>query len=93
MKIVVELDGISRIRTGQREVTVDVEHGATARDVLLALAREFPVLTQSTIDPAKGELYDKESWLAYEDRRGIPDVSEPLQLEEGSRLLILAGVC
>lgn len=93
MRIIVELDGISRIETGRGEVAVSVEPGATGRDVLLAAVKALPTLARSTIDPPTGELYDSESWLAYEDRIGIPSLSQPLRLEEGARLLILAGVC
>ena len=93
MQITVELDSLSRLETGHNEVVISVATGATGQDVLRALVAALPKLAQTSIDPLKGELYDEESWLAYENRVGIRDLSAPLQLVDGSRLLLLTDSC
>lgn len=93
VQITVELDSMSRFETGHNEVVISAATGATGKNVLRALVAALPKLAQTSVDPQKGELYDKESWLAYENGVGIPDLSVPLQLAEGSRLLLLTGGC
>ena len=93
MQITVEPDSVSRFETGHTEVVISAATGATGKDVLRALVAALPKLAQTSIDLQKGELRNKESWLAYENRVGIPDLSVPLQLAEGSRLLLLTGAC
>lgn len=93
MEITVELDNIGRVETGRKEVAVTVPQGATARDLLRALVEALPKLGETTIDAAKGDFYDDEHWLVREDGRGIPDLSQPLDLPDGARLLIVTGVC
>ncbi len=93
MNVIVELDSLSRMEVGRSEVTLSLPAGATGRDVLRALVKTLPRLAQTTIDAQKGEFFDRETWLAYENRVGIPDLSVPLQVTDGARLLILSSVC
>lgn len=93
MNVIVELDSMSRLELGRNEITISVAPEATGHDILKALAKALPRLAQTTIDTKRNEFFDKETWLAYENRVGIPDLSAPLQLTEGSRLLILTAVC
>lgn len=93
MNIIVELDSMSRFEVGRNEITISIAPGATGRDVLKALVKALPKLAQTTIDAKRGEFFDQETWLAYENRVGIPDLSAPLQLTDGSRLLMLTAVC
>ncbi|MBC7235838.1 MAG: hypothetical protein H5T69_08350 [Chloroflexi bacterium] len=93
MNITVQLDNVARVLSGRKEITISVEEGATGRDVLRALVAALPLLAQTTVDPAKGDFYSDEYWLAYEDRTGVPDLSAPLRVSDGSRLFILTGVC
>jgi hypothetical protein len=93
MNLVIELDALSQFQVKRSEVTISVAPGATGRDILKALAQALPALAKTTIDAEKGAFFDREMWLAYENRVGIPDLGVPLPLEDGMRLLILSAVC
>ena len=51
MRIQVEFFGLSRLATGAKEITLDLEEGATFRDIVRLLAARYPKLLENVIKP------------------------------------------
>ena len=86
MELTVELFGLARRLSGQKEVTVGVSDGATLRDVVVTLTQRFPAFLGPLVDP---ETYDlnKSYLFNYDGRRVAQSLEERPQ--EGDRLLVL----
>jgi hypothetical protein len=82
----VEFYGLPRRLSGVKETTVGVEHGASLRTVVAALAERFPTFLNGLIDP---QTYDLEAPYFFNiDARFVPPNLEHVP-EEGQRLLLL----
>lgn len=86
MRLTVELYGLARRLSGEREVTVDVGNDATLRDVVVALTERFPAFLGALAVP---ETYDLVApyFFSYGGRRTARDLDE--RPKEGDRLLLL----
>ncbi len=51
MRVPIEFFGLARVVTGQKEITLDVEEGATFRDIVRKLAVIYPGLVGNVIRP------------------------------------------
>ncbi|KPL18448.1 MAG: hypothetical protein AMJ93_13835 [Anaerolineae bacterium SM23_84] len=86
MELTVEFFGLPRRLSGVKQTTVRVEKGATLRDVIAALAGQFPAFLGELVDP---ETYDLvEPYFFNIDARYVPPNLE-FQPKEGQRLLLL----
>jgi molybdopterin converting factor small subunit len=86
MQLTVEFFGLPRRLSGAKQTTVDVKRGATLRDVVAALAKEFPSFLGDLIDPHTYNLH--EPYFFNIDARHVPR-SLDYQPKEGERLLLL----
>jgi molybdopterin converting factor small subunit len=50
MKIQIEFTGISRILTGKQECSLTLEPGNSLREIIVALAKQYPALKGEVID-------------------------------------------
>jgi molybdopterin converting factor small subunit len=86
MELTVEFFGLPRRLSGVKQTTVRVEEGATLRDVVAALAGQFPAFLGELVDP---ETYDLvEPYFFNIDARYVPPNLE-FEPKEGQRLLLL----
>ena len=56
MHVKVELLGLSRLVTGQKEVSLDLEEGATYHDLVRALSDMYPALIGNVIQSDRASL-------------------------------------
>ncbi len=86
MELTVEFFGLPRRLSGAKQTKVRVEEGATLRDVVAALARQFPAFLGELVEP---ETYDLvEPYFFNIDARHVPQNLE-FEPKEGQRLLLL----
>ena len=86
MKLTVELFGLARRLAGEKEVVVEVNDGATLRDVVIALAKKFPAFLGELVVP---ETYDLKAPYVFniEGRRVVRNLEE--KPKEDERLLLI----
>jgi hypothetical protein len=86
MEFTVEFFGLPRRLSGVKETAVQVKENATLRDVVKALAKDFPVFLGSLIDP---RTFDLEAPYFFNiDARFVPRSLEH-HPKPGERLLLL----
>lgn len=85
MLLTVELFGLARRLSGEKEVTVKVGDGATLRDVVVALTGRFPGFLGPLVVPETYEL-EEPYFFSYDGRRVAKSLEEKPQ--EGDRLLL-----
>ena len=86
MEFTVEFFGLPRRLSGVKETTIEVQPGATLRDVAKALADKFPAFLGALIDP---QTHDLEAPYFFNiDARFVPRSLE-YHPKEGERLLLL----
>ena len=56
MRVKVELLGLSRLVTGQKEISLDLEEGATYHDLVRALSDTYPALIGNVIQSDRASL-------------------------------------
>jgi len=86
MEFTVEFYGLPRRLSGVKETTVQVKQGATLRDVVMTLAKQFPAFLGDLINPKTYDL--GEPYFFNIDARFVPPSLE-YKPKEGERLLLL----
>jgi molybdopterin converting factor small subunit len=89
MQVRVELLGLSRLVTGEKEVSLDLDGEATYRDIVRALSNEYPALIGNVIQS------DKESLQApnifnLNARQMIQSKQMDSRLSEGDRIILMS---
>jgi molybdopterin converting factor small subunit len=89
MQVRVELLGLSRLVTGQREVSLDLDSEATYRDIVRALSEKYPALIGNVIQS------DRESLQApnifnLNARQMIQSKQMENPLNEGDRIILMS---
>jgi hypothetical protein len=85
----VELYGLARRLSGEKEVTVEVGNAATLRDVVVALTDRFPAFLGSLVVP---ETYDLAApyFFSYNGQRTARNLEERPKEHDRLMLLLLA---
>ena len=86
MEFTVEFFGLPRRLSGAKQTTVQVKPEATLRDVVRALAGEFPAFLGKLVDPKTYEL--EEPYFFNINARFVPKTLEH-RPQVGDRLLLL----
>ena len=89
MQVRVELLGLSRLVTGQREVSLDLGSESTYRDLVRALSDQYPALIGNVIQS------DRESLQApnifnLNARQMIQSKQMDHRLSEGDRIILMS---
>jgi molybdopterin converting factor small subunit len=85
MRLTVELFGLARRLSEEKEVTVEVSDGATLRDVVAALAARFPAFLGPLVVPGTYDLVEP-YFFNYDGRRAARSLEE--RPKENDRLLL-----
>ena len=85
MELTVEMFGLARRLSGEREVEVQVDNDGTLRDVVVALTERFPALLGPLVVPETYELVEP-YFFNYGGRRTARSLEE--KPTEGDRLLL-----
>ena len=86
MKVSVELFALARRLSGEKQVTLEVEPGATLRDVVAALSDHFPPLLGELVVPGCYDLREP-YFINVDGRRVAESLDEPAR--EGENLLLM----
>ncbi|MGD8245629.1 MAG: MoaD/ThiS family protein [Anaerolineae bacterium] len=89
MRVRVQLFGLSRLISGEKEVTLTLGEGATFRDAVRALVREYPDLIGDVVQP-DGETMQVPNILNLDGRRMIHREQMDERLADGDRLILMS---
>jgi molybdopterin converting factor small subunit len=78
MRVHLEFFGLSRLATGAKEITLNLEAGTTFRDIVRLLAVKYPKLLENVIKP-DGETLQHPNRFNLNARQMI----QPNQMDEG----------
>lgn len=85
MRLTVELFGLARRLSGEKEVTVEVGDEAALRDVVVALSKRFPAFLGPLVVPRTYELKEP-YFFNYNGQRVAKSLDE--KPKEGDRLVL-----
>ncbi|RLC67944.1 MAG: hypothetical protein DRI48_00960 [Chloroflexi bacterium] len=89
MRVQVELFGVSRLVAGEKEITLDVEEGATFRDVVRKLAEKYPGMIGDVIQPDCETLHPP-NILNLNAQRMIQPHQMDESLSDGDRIILMS---
>ncbi|HOT92363.1 MAG TPA: MoaD/ThiS family protein [Anaerolineae bacterium] len=89
MQVLVEFTGIPRVVTGVRQVPLQLQDGATYREIVRLLGKRYPQLIGEVLQP-DGETFQPSNMLNLNGQRMI----QPAQMDEsphdGDRLILMS---
>ena len=86
MKLTVEFFGLPRRLSGKKKALVEVNEGATVREVAASLAEQFPAFLGQLIVPETYKLVGSYFFYNFDTGRAA---QEDEKLKEGGRLLLM----
>jgi molybdopterin converting factor small subunit len=89
MQVRVEMLGLSRLVTGEREVSLALEQGATYRDVVRALSEMYPALIGNVIQSDKKNL-QAPNVFNLNARQMVQSKQMENPLDEGDRIILMS---
>jgi molybdopterin converting factor small subunit len=89
MQVRVEMLGLSRLVTGQREVTLDLTQEATYRDIVRALSEMYPALVGNVIQSDRQSL-QAPNIFNLNARTMIQSKQMENSLNEGDRIILMS---
>jgi molybdopterin converting factor small subunit len=89
MRIQVEFLGVSRLETGVKEIALDVEKGATFRDVVRVLGTRYPALIGNVIQP-DGETLQAPNILNHNAKRMVQASQMDSGPSDGDRIILMS---
>lgn len=89
MRVQVELLGVSRLVTGLKEITLDVEEGTTFRDIVRMLGTKYPAMIGDVIQP-DGETLQAPNILNLNARRMIQASQMDESPNDGDRIILMS---
>lgn len=89
MRIPIEFFGLSRLIVGQKEIVLDMEEGATFRDIVRKLAAMYPGLIGNVIQP-DGESLQHPNILNLNARRMIKANQMDESPQDGDRIILMS---
>jgi len=95
MQVRVELLGLSRLVTGQREVTLDLDGEATYRDVVRELGEKYPALIGNVIQSDKENLqapniFNLNARQMIQFKQMENRLADDLHPSEGDRIILMS---
>jgi molybdopterin converting factor small subunit len=89
MHIQVEFLGLSRLATGQKQISFEVPRGSTFRDLVRLLGRTYPALIGNVIQP-DGETLQWPNTFNLDTRRMIQARQMSECLNDGDRVILMS---
>ena len=89
MQVRVELLGLSRLVTGQREVSLELDDEATYRDIVRALSEQYPALIGNVIQSDRKSL-QAPNIFNLNARQMIQSKQMENPLSEGDRIILMS---
>ena len=89
MRIQVEFLGVCRLETGVKEMALDVEKGATFRDIVRVLGSRYPALIGNVIQP-DGETLQAPNILNHNAKRMVQANQMDNGPNDGDRIILMS---
>jgi molybdopterin converting factor small subunit len=89
MRIQVEFLGVSRLETGVKEMALDVEKGATFRDIVRVLGTRYPALIGNVIQP-DGETLQVPNILNHNAKQMVQASQMDDGPSDGDRIILMS---
>jgi molybdopterin converting factor small subunit len=89
MQVRVEMLGLSRLVTGEREVSLSLEQGATYQDVVRALSEKYPALIGNVIQSDRKNL-QAPNVFNLNARQMVQSKQMENPLDEGDRIILMS---
>lgn len=89
MQVVVEFTGVSTVLTGQQSCSVSLKRDGTLRDVIAALARQFPVMIGEVIEK-DGKNLIPTNVFSLNGKKILHENDMKFQPQEGDKLILLS---
>jgi molybdopterin converting factor small subunit len=89
MRLYVEFLGLARLATGLKEIALDLDNGATFRDVVRALGTRYPALIGNVIQP-DGETLQYPNALNHNVQRLIQAHQMSESPNDGDRIIVMS---
>jgi molybdopterin converting factor small subunit len=89
MRIQVEFLGVSRLETGVKEMALDVDKGATFRDIVRMLGTRYPALIGNVIQP-DGETLQAPNILNHNAKRMVQVTQMDDGPSDGDRIILMS---
>ena len=89
MRIQVEFLGVSRLETGVKEMALDVDTGATFRDIVRVLGTRYPALIGNVIQP-DGETLQVPNILNHNAKRMVQASQMNDGPSDGDRIILMS---
>ena len=89
MRVKMELLGLSRIAAGAKEITLDLEQGATFRDIVRVLGTRYPAMIGNVIQP-DGETLQAPNILNHNAKQMIQASQMDDSPSDGDRIILMS---
>jgi hypothetical protein len=89
MNISIEFAGLSRVLTGARQVSLDLEDDVTFQDIVRILADKYPTLVGKVIQPDDKGLYPS-NLFSLNGQRMIQENQMDQSPGEGDRVILMS---
>jgi molybdopterin converting factor small subunit len=89
VRIRVELFGVSRLAAGTKEITLDLEEGATFRDIARVLGTRYPAMIGNVIQP-DGETLQEPNIFNLNARQMIQATQMGDSPNDGDRIILMS---
>jgi molybdopterin converting factor small subunit len=89
MNISVEFAGLSRVLTGARQVSLDLEENGTFQDIVHILADKYPSLVGKVIQPDGQGLYPS-NLFSLNGQRMVQENQMDQSPNEGDRVILMS---
>jgi len=89
MRVQLELLGLSRLAARVKEITLDLEEGATFRDIVRLLGTRYPAMIGNVIQP-DGETLQSPNIFNLNTRRMIQTSQMDDSPSDGDRIILMS---
>ncbi len=89
MRVVIEFTGVSRMLTGKSNVDMDLNPGDTLQQIVISLAKQFPVLIGETFEKDGRNLIPT-NVFSLNGEKIIHENELTFQPKDGDRLILLS---
>jgi len=89
MVIRIEFLGLSRLATGEREIELTLDDGATFREIVRLLGKRYPALLQDVIKP-DGETLHEPNVFNVNSQRMIREHEMDSSPRNGDRIILMS---
>ena len=95
MLVQVEMLGLSRLVTGQKQVSLELEETATYRDIVRALSRQYPALVGNVIQSDKESLqapniFNLNARQMIQSKQMDHRLADVLDPQKGDRIILMS---